>query len=1250
MRRRVFIFSAIFLVLVLSVPAAAIYWLCYTEAGLQWLVARAEGLRNVKMSFEGVEGRLSGPIRIERFELDHARVRIVATDVRTQVDLHALVLQTIQADSVSLASVNVELHRRTTPSRPRAPRFLPTWLRISAGNVNVANARVLLINGRVLEAAPIATSATMTTGRLSLDNARVQSGPYRIAGSLDVIAANPVGLEGDFEWLVSWPEQPQYAGRVELDGDLDELRIDAAVARPFAVAVTGTARALTQNWTWKASTRAEGFDLTPWQRDSKLGRLSARLEAEGDKDNLAVSGVVTPADLPTGPIQVNLQGGIEGRRLRTDSLVLKLPARGGELHAQGGITFDGGPPTIDLKGRWNKLGWPLEAPTVKSDAGTFSLHGPLPYAFTVDGTVQAPRGITAEVQAQGQLDRTTVTANTFSAQTLGGTVQGDGSVSWANDRPWQARLAARGLDPATVHEAFDGRVSFQLAGRGRGFDTRGSWRLDLESVRGRLRSQPLSGRASVQREGKTFHVRDTDLRYGSAHLVADGVYGRERNLHVELVADDLSKVSAEAQGSLDLRADLQGTEQKPELGLNLRAQNIEYKLDETRYGVKQVEAEADIDLSDREPSWLRLTASDLGMDERHLQTLSVTVDGQASSHDLVIRADAGNADLELETHAGYKNQEWAGELQRLSLAIGEVRMALAAPTRFLASRKRAQIASFCLTDEQRRVCGEGKWQESGRWLVEATADRLPLRLLAAGLPRPSEYSGTLALDARASGEPGRPWTGNARVDFTDGVFRYERAGGKVESIEIGTGRAEAAATAEAFTAKATLNAAETAALDANLRAERRAGAPWRTFPLSGTAKARTTELGFVPIVLPEIDRASGELRADLKFSGTLGAPQVAGSLILDKGEMDLYAINLLLREIFMRLDLAGETLKLSARLRAGKGTAAMEGELAWADRKPHGTLKFTGENLELFNVPEARIIATPSLRFRIDGRRIDVDGAVRVPFARLAPANLTGAALPSEDEIIVGEQQTPPENRFNVTTGIHVILGDDVEIESYGLSGQLKGGVLAYSASGEVSTGIGEINIEDGKYVLYTRELEIERGRLIFSGGPLGDPGVDLRAIKRMPEVIAGVHVRGTLRQPRLSFFSDPPLGQNQIASLLITGRSLDSLQDEGAQSAGQSRGQLLAQGGALIAGRLGEQLGLKDLTVESGEESSLVLGTYLSPRLYVSYGISFAESINTFKLRYTIGDRWTLKSESGENKSADLVYTIEPDARQRND
>ncbi len=72
--------------------------------------------------------------------------------------------------------------------------------------------------------------------------------------------------------------------------------------------------------------------------------------------------------------------------------------------------------------------------------------------------------------------------------------------------------------------------------------------------------------------------------------------------------------------------------------------------------------------------------------------------------------------------------------------------------------------------------------------------------------------------------------------------------------------------------------------------------------------------------------------------------------------------------------------------------------------------------------------------------------------------------------------------------------------------------------------------------------------------------------------------------------------------------------------------------------------MNLEEVRVEAdtSDTTRLVLGRYLSPRFYVSYGISFTEALNTLKLRYTINDKWTIKSEAGENRSVDLEFKIE--------
>jgi translocation and assembly module TamB len=250
--------------------------------------------------------------------------------------------------------------------------------------------------------------------------------------------------------------------------------------------------------------------------------------------------------------------------------------------------------------------------------------------------------------------------------------------------------------------------------------------------------------------------------------------------------------------------------------------------------------------------------------------------------------------------------------------------------------------------------------------------------------------------------------------------------------------------------------------------------------------------------------------------------------------------------------------------------------------------------------------------------------------------------LPSADEVLVGPTEQVEKDPFRVTSEITMTLGEKVTIETYGLSGHVTGSITERTLPGQPTRATGELQVKDGQYTALARKLDIERGRLIFADRLLVDPAVDIRAVKIFPDVKAGVNVRGTLLQPRMTFFSEPSLPQSQVVSLILAGGSLESAQNS--NRAGGAGTELAAQGGAILAQQLGSRVGIEDVGLEQNlaNETSLVLGKYLSPRLYVSYGVSLTESLNTLKLRYSLNDRWTVKTEVGEARGADLVYTIE--------
>jgi len=243
-------------------------------------------------------------------------------------------------------------------------------------------------------------------------------------------------------------------------------------------------------------------------------------------------------------------------------------------------------------------------------------------------------------------------------------------------------------------------------------------------------------------------------------------------------------------------------------------------------------------------------------------------------------------------------------------------------------------------------------------------------------------------------------------------------------------------------------------------------------------------------------------------------------------------------------------------------------------------------------------------------------------------------------------QETGPSTLERVRSRVRVEFGDDVRVDSYGLKARLAGGVTVITRPGDVVRGDGAITVVEGEYKAFGQYVKIKRGVLSYKMAPLDEPTLDLvgeREIKA-ENIVVSINVRGTLAEPFVTLSSEPPLPEAEALSYLLTGRSINTLQSGEAASLNRAAESLAISGGGLLLGGIGTRIGLDEVSVEQtgDEDTAVVLGKYLSPKLFVSYGISIAEAINTVKLRYMLNSRWSLKAEAGLEQSADIEYKIE--------
>jgi len=66
------------------------------------------------------------------------------------------------------------------------------------------------------------------------------------------------------------------------------------------------------------------------------------------------------------------------------------------------------------------------------------------------------------------------------------------------------------------------------------------------------------------------------------------------------------------------------------------------------------------------------------------------------------------------------------------------------------------------------------------------------------------------------------------------------------------------------------------------------------------------------------------------------------------------------------------------------------------------------------------------------------------------------------------------------------------------------------------------------------------------------------------------------------------------------------------------------------------------DFNMETGV-GAVDIGTYIAPRVFVSYGIGVFEDENVISIRYDLGRNWGVKATSGQRQTGiDMSYTIE--------
>jgi translocation and assembly module TamB len=391
-----------------------------------------------------------------------------------------------------------------------------------------------------------------------------------------------------------------------------------------------------------------------------------------------------------------------------------------------------------------------------------------------------------------------------------------------------------------------------------------------------------------------------------------------------------------------------------------------------------------------------------------------------------------------------------------------------------------------------------------------------------------------------------------------------------------------------------------------------------------------------------VANVKGNLDGAFRFDGTLKQPAISGHATVADFVAEVPTAGLKLSQGRLAISTSdAQQFRIDGSVRSGKGSVAING-VAGLGTSAQTAITLKGSQFTAADIPSAKVAISPDLLVKQDAKGIDIGGTVTLDSADVNADKLPGAGATkaSPDVVVIDQrQQEQAAGQLPISALVKVDLGRKTHLIGMGLDGKLSGVLTVNERPGRATTGQGQIAV-DGTYRAYGQSLQIQRGQLLFASTPIDNPGLNIRAVRKLNPTATidegqevGLLISGTAQRPILTVFSNPVMEQSDALSYLVTGKPLSQVKGGEGDMVGAAAQALGSAAGDLLAKNVGSKLGVDEIGVSSNEalggNSAFTVGKYLSPRLYLSYGVGLFQPGQVIILRYRFSHRWNFEIQN---------------------
>lgn len=919
------------------------------------------------------------------------------------------------------------------------------------------------------------------------------------------------------------------------------------------------------------------------------------------------------------------------------------------------------------------------------------------FAVNFNGILDAEQLPAGKLNIEASGDSQLIRINRFRHVGAAGSIDASGTVDVRQGVAWDINAVMDRFNIGYFLKDTPSLITGTIDTDGRWSDTQQIVNIKQVNLNGMLKGQQLSAKGSLSAKMrlpkdlasyfKQLQTQDAQAQYKQVNALIDSLNannlvlrwgdnyvtanGNAKQLQTKINITSLDQLSSQLAGKVTGGATLSqpAGQALPTIYIDLVGERLALP----GFILRQGRVRGKLVNLANSPSQLIVTAEGLDAAGQSFDSVKASFNGTEKSHVVDLNVANKQLDVGARLKGGFDRDRlsWSGVIGKGRIKSKYATLNQLQPAQLIVNLPynqggenrdlKVQLAAHCwqATDQTGKLCLREKLVASpDQGEVNVALQNLDTSLFSVFLPEDIDWNGKINGKAIVGWQRGRPPTINTTLYSDNGKIGLVQDG-ESTSMTLPYKRVSliALSVPEGIKLRTDINTGRGARGYAEVIVD-----PYKDpKPISGALVLNELDLAIFKPFFPGMRVLRGNVTMAGGLGGTLTKPQFYGDVKLSDGRIAMLDLPVNLSKVNAAAKIRGTQATIDGTFNSGTGEGELSGTVNW-QQKLQAKLSIVGEGLVITQPPllVAEIDPDIDIIVRPGDRYVDIKGAISVPSATIRPPEASEDIITQTEDAVVLDRRLignidevlAISKPWSINADIGVDLGDDINFRGFGAVIPLAGAINVTQNGTGIMRARGVVQVSRRTNInAFGQSLELNYGQVRFNGDVM-KPSLSIEAAKTINGKTVGLRVQGTTESPNIIVFNNAGLTQQQAMNALVTGRidnkSATQISEQGFKSqvtnnlaaAGLSFG---LSGTRSLTNQIGQAFGLQSLTVDasgSSEDTNVNVTGYVTPDLYIRYGVGVFNAQNSLSVRYQLTHRIYVEASSAAENAVDVVYS----------